>query len=196
MGQGKSRQYPTALWDTISTIKPSKRGRKDKRIWLNNSSGDYSARTWYYTALADRQDPNIGPPVEHQWIKEIWNLVTAPKIKIFIWKIKQGALHIGTNIAYRGITTHSNCVHCGERETILHIFYQCAFAKEVWECLPVSNSEVLGNPSSFSGFWTRTLQLVPLPPTGLGIASIAPWVAWSIWITRNFKIFQDRHFSS
>lgn len=60
------------LWSTISVIKPSKKGGEDKRICLNNPSGNYSARTGHFASLAEKQDPNRGgPTVDHQWIKEV-----------------------------------------------------------------------------------------------------------------------------
>lgn len=37
--------------ETIRSIKPSKWGGTDKRIWLKHSSGNYSAKSGYYIAL-------------------------------------------------------------------------------------------------------------------------------------------------
>ena len=35
-----------------------------------------------------------------------------------------------------------------------------------------------------------------LPPSGIRIGSLFPWICWSIWISRNHKIFQKRSFEA
>ncbi|KAG5414406.1 hypothetical protein IGI04_001973 [Brassica rapa subsp. trilocularis] len=35
-----------------------------------------------------------------------------------------------------------------------------------------------------------------LPPSGIRIGSLFPWICWSIWIARNHKIFQKRSFEA
>lgn len=45
------RLFPMLIGE-IMTIKPSKWGGKDKRVWLNHKSGAYSTKTGYYAALA------------------------------------------------------------------------------------------------------------------------------------------------
>ncbi|KAF3490042.1 hypothetical protein F2Q69_00058067 [Brassica cretica] len=42
--------------------------------------------------------------------------------------------------------------------------------------------------------WSRVQAEVCLPPTGVNAGSLAAWVIWSLWITRNYRIFQDKTF--
>ena len=50
------------LSDTINTIKPSKWGGEDKRIWLKQTSGSYSAKSGYYAAMEIKYPDIIAQP--------------------------------------------------------------------------------------------------------------------------------------
>ncbi|CAA7019205.1 unnamed protein product [Microthlaspi erraticum] len=37
---------------------------------------------------------------------------------------------------------------------------------------------------------------ISLPPTGIREGTLAPWIMWSIWMSRNNKIFSNRFFTA
>lgn len=126
------------------------------------------------------------------WTKEIWNIKTSPKIKFFLWKVVRGALPLGENLKARNIFTTTMCPFCEQEETALHLFFSCAFAKQIWDLAPfktpISGEHVR---SMRAGIETSKL-LTCLPPTGLNAGPLLPWIVWAIWIARNQKIFNNK----
>ncbi|RIA04822.1 hypothetical protein BRARA_K00820 [Brassica rapa] len=51
----------------------------------------------------------------------------------------------------------------------------------------------LGFGSDLFGFWVR--KIPSLPPTGLGPGTLAAWIVWSLWSSRNQLIFKKRKFT-
>ncbi|KAL1208233.1 hypothetical protein V5N11_034949 [Cardamine amara subsp. amara] len=127
--------------------------------------------------------------------KEIWSLKIAPKLQVFLWKILQGSLPIGENLIKRGMTTSSNCFRCGELETIPHLFFECQFAKRVWEIAPFSIDVTTDLDPSFHSTIIKTRSWRTLPPTGVTSTPLFPWICWAIWKARNQAIFEDRAFA-
>ncbi|KAG2301611.1 hypothetical protein Bca52824_030262 [Brassica carinata] len=80
-------------------------------------------------------------------------------------------------------------------ETIVHLFFHCPYAKKVWELIPFSGGFIPMPLNNFDVEWKKLLQAVVLPPIGLGICPLAPWILWSFWSARNQKLFQKRSFS-
>ena len=185
------------LQGTIMSIKPSKCGGSDKRIWLNQSSGQYTAKSGYFVALQKNYPMLAEPQVHHQdWIQDLWKIPMTPKIMLLIWKIKHGALPVGEVLRARQIIPNSKCIRCDCSETIIHLFFHCEFARKVWELIPVSGGFNCDQVVNFDAAWKSALQATVLPPIGLADTSLAPWIISSIWTARNFLIFQKRQFSA
>ncbi|KAG2262970.1 hypothetical protein Bca52824_070049 [Brassica carinata] len=189
------RHFPF-LRENILSLKTSKWGGRDKLVWLRHKSGSYTTKTGYYAAVEKNQEtmsPNLTLPQE--WLKEVWKLITSPKLKLFIWKIKHRALPVGERLEARQVLSGSKCIHCGNTETILHLFFQCPYALKVWELAPFSGGFNLMPLNNFEQEWQRLLLAVALPPLGLGKCTLAPWLLWAIWTARNQKLFQKRSFT-
>ncbi|CAL9234264.1 unnamed protein product, partial [Arabidopsis halleri] len=85
------------------------------------------------------------------------------------------------------------CTHCeADEETLCHLFFTCPFSKKVWENAPCKASLDTNQLSTFRTGFEASKLLTCLPPTGLGDGPISPWIFWSIWTTRNKKLFNDR----
>jgi len=50
------------------------------------------------------------------------------------------ALPTGLNLQTRRVLVNTNCLRCGEPESISHILFDCNFAKEVWKLDPWQNT--------------------------------------------------------
>jgi len=181
----------------ILEIRPSKRGAQDRYIWLLTKSGEYSAKTGYLVANLREERPLLNPPVvEFDWLREIWNIKTSPKIKFFLWKAMKQALPTGEILKFRGINPTTVCPHCGEDETDTHLFFHCSFASSIWDKSPFKTSFCSSQITSLRKGLETSKLLTNLPPTGLGDVPLLPWILWTIWISRNKRIFEKRQITN
>lgn len=111
--------------------------REDSFCWALTVNGLYTVKSGY--DLISRQvhhelyqDAEANPSLNPLFIS-IWNLQTAPKIKVFLWKVLKGAVAVEQRLRTRGIKATDGCLMCGEdQETINHILFQCPLARQVW----------------------------------------------------------------
>lgn len=114
-------------------ISPSKFGAIDAYIWLHNKDGIYTTKSGYLVAskLKSTLDNGPGPLLELEWKKKVWYSPCLPKIKLFMWKLFQGALPLAANLKTRGCSNSVIFPRYGGQETAQHIILGCNFAKEV-----------------------------------------------------------------
>ncbi|CAL9224796.1 unnamed protein product [Arabidopsis halleri] len=190
----KVHQLLPAYEKEILEIRPSKFGAQDQYIWLLTKTGEYSAKSGYQAATMEDKDPSLSlsPHSDFNWIKDIWNIKSSPKMKFLLWKAMQGALPVGDNLRSRGINNTALCPHCGQEETCLHLFFHCNFASQVWALAPFRSPLNATRISSLRLGIEVSNQLVCLPPTGIGESPLLPWILWSIWSSRNKLIFEKK----
>ena len=182
----------------ILEIRPSKKGAKDKLIWLPSKTGEYIAKAGYFEAskntdAATIQTCNLG---DFNWTSQIWNIHCPPKLKFLRWKALKNALPVGANLRARGIEALGTCPHCGQVETTLHLFFHCRFAINFWNLAPFKNIFEPSRILSLRSGIEASNRLITLPPSGLVEPPLAPWIFWTIWTSRNKKIFEDRSISA
>ncbi|KAL9293019.1 putative ribonuclease H-like superfamily, reverse transcriptase zinc-binding protein [Arabidopsis thaliana] len=109
-----------------------------------------------------------------------------------MWKAMKNAIPIGENLKFRGINTTATCPHCGLEESMNHLFFFCSFVKQVWVKASFKQLPVFVHNTSLRAIIEASRTFVVLPPTGLVNGPLFPWLLWSIWTTRNKKIFENR----
>ncbi|XP_013589640.1 PREDICTED: uncharacterized protein LOC106298091 [Brassica oleracea var. oleracea] len=181
--------------ETILSLKPSKTGAPNKLIWLGTTSGEYTTRSGYKTALKE-QNANLEDPLatDINWVRYIWKIETAPKVKLFLWKVFCAALPVGSNLAARNITNSTLCNLCNTTESTNHLFLQCNFAQKVWSLAPFSQSVDVRGLVDLASCWHSLCTLECLPPSGVS-GQLAPWILWGIWLARNNLIFNNKQSS-
>lgn len=179
----------------ILNIKPSLTGANDAFAWLGLSSGIYSVRSGYYVAkeMAFPSNDHHQPTIN--WNSIIWNTKISQKLKLFLWKMVSRALPVGENLTARGVLEQPLCAYCGEPESCLHLFFLCKFAKKVWSLAPFTEPFTPSALSDITAALTTSLTQTCLPPIGISEGPLLPWILWTIWTTRNNKIFNDRAIS-
>lgn len=165
----KIKELLPELVDEILAIKPRETGVPDSYIWYPTTSGIYSAKTGYTAATEmDLHKPTLPPAIALlNWNKMVWNVRCAPKQKLLIWKILHAAIPTGDNLQKRGISLDPRCLHCGEPETIDHLFLHCPLAIQVWELTPIRSSFASGSCPNFLTALETSATWTCLPPTGV-----------------------------
>nr|VDD60473.1 unnamed protein product [Brassica oleracea] len=103
-----------------------------------------------------------------------------------------GALPVGSVLLTRGLLAEAKCKRCGDLETPLHLFLTCPFATRVWDRIPALGKPEVLDVSSVRELLISNSRMVNLPPTGIGISPIYPWLYWHLWKARNILIFEDK----
>lgn len=178
--------------ESILLIKPSRTGAADKLIWLGNDSGEYTTKSGYHTALSNSQPPLTTHQENFDWYGGIWKMNVAPKIRVFLWKIFQGALPVGERLATRNLPVVTTCKCCNQTESITHLFLHCEFAHKVWNLPPFADSIDSRGMADLDSVWPALCGLSCLPPAGIVTGPLAPWILWSFWIARNKLIFKNK----
>ena len=96
------------------------------------------------------------------------------------------------NLIKRNSHGSKQCVFCHKDETIKHLFFECKFASSIWSIIqigstiypPNSIANIFGN--GLNGVDNRFKQLIR-------VAALA--VIWSLWLSRNDKVFNDKNCS-
>ncbi|KAF3584179.1 hypothetical protein F2Q69_00030794 [Brassica cretica] len=123
----------------IRSIRPSVSGAPDKLSWIGSASGNYTTKSGYATTISQRRDVMeiSQEDLSFEWKKAIWNLKTSPKTNLFAWKVLHGAILAREALRARQINVDGKCKRCNQPETIEHLFFHCAFAKQIWSSAPV-----------------------------------------------------------
>lgn len=182
-------------WENlIKLIKPSMTGAPDKLIWLSNASGEYTTKSGYHSAIARRTEEldQLENEQDIAWFKGVWNLHSPPKIKMFLWRLFQQALPVGEILLARHIPTDGLCKRCGTLESIDHLFLHCPFAKNIWRATPFATPFEYSGLIDLKSIWINICERTCLPPTGIVLGELAPWILWQIWCARNQFIFEGR----
>lgn len=192
----KIRAILPAYETEILEIKLSHLGAADSHAWLPSKIGTYTAKSGYYECIKVEIDTEPCQTQEDHrnfnWTKEIWDIKSSPKTKFFLWKVMRGALPLGENLKARRINITAVCPFCGEDETSLHLFFNCRFAREIWDLAPFKTLLVGERIESFRTGLEASKLLSCLPPCGVNGGPLMPWILWAIWLARNQKIFKDR----
>lgn len=178
--------------ETIRRIIPSALQAPDERVWLHNSSGEYSTKSGYaVTKLCNGTHEDRA----FAWNKCIWEVDTSPKIRHFLWKANSSALATGAVLQSRGMAANPCCKRCGALETELHVFLHCPFAAKVWELVPSMFKPESESIESMGALLQHCRKMISLPPSGVGSTPLYPWILWVLWTNRNKLLFENRAFS-
>ncbi|QHO06191.1 Putative ribonuclease H protein [Arachis hypogaea] len=76
--------------------------------------------------------------------KQIWKLKLLQRLEGFSWLLCQEALLTNLKRKRRGLTENGNCIRCHEEEeTLLHVLWNCLYARTVWISMVNRDSQAL-----------------------------------------------------
>jgi hypothetical protein len=89
----------------------------------------------------------------------LWNIKVPLKIKVFLWYLWKGVTLTKDNLAKRNWQGSLKCCFCSSIETIQHLFFDCHFAKFIWNTVYLAFG--IQPPSSFSDLFGSWLNGTP-----------------------------------
>jgi hypothetical protein len=66
------------------------------------------------------------------YVHAVWKLQIPPRVQIFLWLLANNRLLSRDNFAKCREVMDQSCFFCKEKETIIHLFFDCCVAKRVW----------------------------------------------------------------
>ncbi|KAL0712826.1 hypothetical protein Bca4012_019804 [Brassica carinata] len=75
-----------------------------------------------------------------------------------------------------------------------HLLLSCQFAASVWTLAPILHSQTISTDPDFTAALQTSRKSINLPPAGVHLGSLFPWIVRTIWITRNQRLFENRQF--
>ncbi|GKV51343.1 hypothetical protein SLEP1_g58010 [Rubroshorea leprosula] len=166
-------------------------GKPDEWEWVHDKDGHYSTKT-AYSLLTQEQRGSRGTEI----FRRIWNPLFPSKVSAFNWQLVLDRIPTRMNLLRRGITKdmeEGRCAICGEAdENAGHLFLNCKCARWIWKaCAKWWGAKILFGTDCWNTFqnfgaWTKNKH------TREGWDCIWNTVIWSIWLSRNQKIFQDK----
>uniref|UniRef100_A0A803QJ80 Reverse transcriptase domain-containing protein n=1 Tax=Cannabis sativa TaxID=3483 RepID=A0A803QJ80_CANSA len=161
----------------ILSIPLSDRSFPDRWYWAPESTGRYSVKSAYTLQLElaglNLEDSNSG------FWRKLWNLKIPPKCKNLLWRALVNCLPTNTMLATKRVHIDTTCPLCRNApETVVHVFVDCAFAKNCWSFLneghiPGANGDFLKwMIDIFDNFSNRVIRIVSI-------------ICWQIWKVRN-----------
>ncbi|OMO70912.1 reverse transcriptase [Corchorus capsularis] len=161
---------------------------RDCLIWNDSELGSFSVRSAYYVArqILGRADGTRTDRVPI-W-NRLWHLLVMPKRKYFVWRVAWNILPIKPVLIQRGLQIEDICDVCGGRETsLLHIFFDCLFSKQVWSFSCPWVEQSVADWDGESDFWFYFLS----KSSRLGQLDRVVNTLWLIWQNRNKCLYSS-----
>ncbi|XP_022556970.2 uncharacterized protein LOC111205438 [Brassica napus] len=175
----------------VQLLHPGHANTEDIFIWQPLQSGTYTTKSGYYAVSTKELTPLDETTETFGWIKDVWSAKCSPKMKLLLWSIINEAIPLGEQLQKRGINSDVQCIKCKGSETVMHTFFSCPFAQEVWKLIPLRQVVHLATDINFKQALVEFRTAVCLPPSGIA-TTVLPWVLWAIWSTRNLHVFENR----
>ncbi|KAI4325901.1 hypothetical protein MLD38_031265 [Melastoma candidum] len=121
--EGEGKQFFKEL---IQLLKPTDYPGTgaDRLLWSASSNGIFSIKEAWELLRVKRQ--------KVRWSKWIWSNAIPPRCSFLVWLIAKGKLRTAQFWHLKGLWTSAECVLCqGAEETRDHLFFECAFARQV-----------------------------------------------------------------
>jgi len=105
-------------------------------------------------------------------------------VQIFLWLLSKNRLLTRDNLAKRREVNDPSCLFCSENESIVHLFFDCCVATNVWQYISdLLNVNIRKDFESVAALWLANKKHLIT-----NIVSFA--VLWVLWKLRNLLCFQ------
>lgn len=148
----------------------------DKRVWSYSSSGQLSLKDAYMFLFLAGNSLSC--------FKSIWKSCIPPSKSMLLWRLMHNKVATDENLRIRGCTVVSICSLCNTAvESSQHLFFDCAFATEIWNWLAYF-LELKLNHSSLNSILSICFGTYSKQASHVLLA-VVTYVFWGIWHCRN-----------
>ncbi|KAG7537309.1 Reverse transcriptase zinc-binding domain [Arabidopsis suecica] len=166
----------------------------DVPTWIFTKDGQYSVKSGYHQLTKPGTEHFLPNHTMTTLWKQLWKLNIPPKIKHFWWRVMHNALPVANNLARRRLKVIPDCIFCGDaQESILHLLFQCRFAKEVWELSPLHIEP--GQLESRDLLDDIMQYLFKSSNQAMSKEYLFPFIGWRLWKARNELFFNNKRWA-
>lgn len=162
--------------------------QEDIAIWIHHNSGSFTVKSCYHEIIKPDE------LIQSQTFAKIWKGLIPHRVEVFLWLALHGRLNTKQKLVALNILPESEilCPLCKSfPEDTMHLFFQCAYSRSVWQWW-----WMLWN---ISWVWPSSIKLAFEQwffPTRSNFfrkiwSAIFPTILWSIWKERNERIFNN-----
>lgn len=184
------RLVAAELYNILNNITLS---AEDKVEWNVNKSV-YKTKDAYKTMFRQTFPPPMGN--DTNWHR-IWKLKIPPKIQLFLWKVEckvlQSKIFLKSRLQNELDTT---CQWCrNSEETMNHILWECACARQLWKEVLYWWSVKTTNTSQFNDNIWKGIECKSGVLVKSVWGSVISSTLWTLWLARNELLFERRKLS-
>lgn len=129
--------FITALTESHIRVKQG----EDELVWCMADNDIYAPKQGYNTLIMHKKPDSLC-----NWWKDIWQLKSFPRTKLFFWCVLKDIVPTGEHLSHRAIYMPSWCILCKvAEESTVHLFLHCPVTQALWQNI----SSSLG----FTGTW-------------------------------------------
>jgi hypothetical protein len=123
----------------------------------------------------------------------LWKIKSPLKIKVFLWLLYRVAILTKDNLVKRNWHENEMCSFCNNKETIQHLFFDCALAKFVWRVVYlVAGLPPPNNIRHMFGSWVCNMNKNDRHIFLVGVGTML----CAIWLSCNDVVFDKIPISS
>jgi hypothetical protein len=171
------------LWEKLKNLCRNVKLRNDeddKLVWTLSPSGIFSVKS-FYTAM---QSCGSVP------YKFMWRVKLPLRVKTFLWLLLKKSILTRDVLLRRWGKCTTNCLFCGQNESIDHLFFACPLARYIWNvvsCATGFNCQFASASHCFN-VWLKRFPVGRRKILAVGVAA----VIWAIWKARNLACFENK----
>lgn len=157
---------------------------QDRVAWMATNDGRYTAKSGYHFWYNRNFD--MSNEIESKGWNRLWKLQIPHKTKLILWHFCRNNIPVRNLLRGKGVQTTIICPMCNtDVEHLLHVFFDCDYAKRCWvkSGLSYDMGEVYSGPT-----WLLE-KLCNEPEESL--ITIAKTL-WGIWFARNNRVWEEK----
>jgi len=172
-------------------------GRQTEDVWWwrLEDEGKFSVKSMYKKLEGVMLDDRSFPLDQGRVFSRIWRSAVPSKVAAFTWKLLLNRIPTKANLAHRQVLPPESplvCVMCDDVvESAIHLFLHCPVAMKVWDDVMYWLGFMFLTPPNLFVMWDCWVGVFSNKKIRKGVRLIWHAVVWTLWKTRNDRIFNN-----